>query len=91
LDFDKSALENHNLIRGLSPYPGAYFVHQDKSYKVYKSAVVQGKEGKDYFNTDHKSYVYLRCGDGNCLSILEIQPEGKKRMDIADFLRGNKI
>lgn len=90
IDFGKDALQNHNLVRGLSPYPAAYLLHEGKSYKVYKSAVVKGGSGA-ILDTDHKTYVHFKCADGNYLSILEIQPEGKKRMPIDDFLRGNKI
>lgn len=90
IDFGKEALQNHNLVRGLSPYPAAYFVHQGKSYKVYKTAVVDQGSG-NALDSDQKSYVHFKCADGKYLSILEIQPEGKKRMSVDDFLRGNKI
>lgn len=91
LDFKKSATENHNLVRGLSPYPGAYFLYQAKSYKVYKTEIVTGVVDTKELLTDDKTFVYLRCLGGTYLSVLEIQPEGKKRMGIEDFLRGNKI
>ena len=41
INWNKSALEIHNLIRGLSPYPGAYFNHNGKSYKVFKTRIVE--------------------------------------------------
>lgn len=44
IDWNKSALEIHNLVRGLSPYPGAYFNHNGKSYKVYKTKTVEGDQ-----------------------------------------------
>jgi methionyl-tRNA formyltransferase len=91
LDFQKPAIDNHNLVRGLSPYPGAYFLYQGKSYKVYKTALVANVTETKELLTDDKTFVYLRCAHGTYLSVLEIQPEGKKRMAIEDFLRGNKI
>ncbi len=39
INWDKSALEIHNLIRGLSPYPGAFFIHNEKVYKVFQSEI----------------------------------------------------
>lgn len=89
IDTQKTAIENHNLVRGLSPYPGAYFVFNDKSYKVFTTQVVEKQISKE-IDTDNKTFLYLKCSD-YVLSILEIQPEGKKRMLIQDFLRGNSI
>jgi methionyl-tRNA formyltransferase len=91
LNFAKSAIENHNLVRGLSPYPGAYFLYQGKSYKVYKTVVVTDVVDTKELLTDDKTFVYLKCAGDTYLSVLEIQPEGKKRMGIEDFLRGNKM
>lgn len=91
LNFAKSAIENHNLVRGLSPYPGAYFLYQGKSYKVYKTVVVTDVVDTKELLTDDKTFVYLKCAGDTYLSVLEIQPEGKKRMGIEDFLRGNKL
>lgn len=90
IDFEKTALQNHNLVRGLSPYPGAFFEWEGKAYKVYQSEVVSNLSDENHL-TDSKTYVYLKCGQNTYLSVLEIQPEGKKRMNIQDFLRGNKF
>jgi methionyl-tRNA formyltransferase len=89
IDWRKTVNEVHNLIRGLSPYPGAFTYMQEKLFKIYRSK-------KDYtkptippgqFETDKKSFLKFATADGYIYA-LEVQPEGKKRMSIEDFLRG---
>lgn len=87
----------HNLIRGLSPYPAAFTKLSNKNngkiilFKIYESEVIDGKHeskaGK--LISDNKSYLYITA-DGGLLQINECQPEGKKRMNIKDFLNGFK-
>ncbi|WP_343672261.1 methionyl-tRNA formyltransferase [Chitinophaga sp.] len=79
----------YNLVRGLSPYPTAWTILQGKSVKIFKAlkekttpSVAPGE-----FVTDGKSYLKIAASDGY-LSLVEIQIEGKKRMDIEAFLRG---
>lgn len=97
INWDKKAGEVHNLIRGLSPYPGAFTELNGKMLKIYRSKIssqLSGKEPKNALNgelsTDHKTYLRFRCQDG-WLDILDLQLEGKKRMDIQSFLRGYSI
>jgi methionyl-tRNA formyltransferase len=85
--WDKSAEEIHNLVRGLSPSPGAYFFDKEKLLKVYKTKI----------NTEHmlkpgeiwtdKERLVIGCGK-DCIEIFEIQQEGRKRLTTAEFLRG---
>ncbi len=93
IDWTKSAKEIHNLVRGLSPYPAAWTILIDKNCKIYKTAVVnediKGLESGQ-FETDGKTHLSFQTGKGS-LSILELQLEGKRRMNIEDFLRGNKL
>lgn len=82
-----------NFIRGLSPYPTAWTTIGDRMFKIYKTAVAtyadNGKKPGDYV-TDNKNYLYFKTHDG-WISVEELQPEGKKRMGIQDFFRGNKL
>jgi len=88
IDFNKSAEEIHNLVRGLSPHPTAYFNYNDKVIKIYKTEVVTDINNLKPFEF-HQSKTELIIGCGNdALRILEIQQEGKKRMKIDEFLRG---
>jgi len=87
VDWNKSARDINNLIRGLSPYPGAYFFHKDKLIKIYKASVDTSKEliPREIFST--KDDLIIGCGV-NALRITELQLEGKKRMPVMEFLRG---
>jgi methionyl-tRNA formyltransferase len=79
----------YNLVRGLSPYPTAWAYLQGKSVKIFKAAKekVVPAVAPGEFVTDGKSYLKIAAKDGY-LSLLEIQMEGKKRMEIEAFLRG---
>jgi len=88
LDFSKSAAEIHNTIRGVT----GFALLEGKRIKVYRSAIsdkiVQDAENGEIVDTAAFS---VKCGDGKCVTFLEVQPEGKKRMKTDDFLRGKKL
>nr|WP_255727079.1 methionyl-tRNA formyltransferase [Dyadobacter sp. CY347] len=92
INWHKPAAEIHNFIRGLSPYPAAWTTINGLSCKIFKSKVVDFEENDapGQFRTDAKSYLHFKTGDG-WLSIEVLQLEGKKRMEIGDFLRGNRL
>jgi len=86
IDWTKDAVSIHNLIRGLSPSPAAFYTSGEKIFKVYKSAVVEMRlEPGEFFAT--KQELVVGCGKQS-LRILELQQEGKKRMGVEEFLRG---
>ncbi len=89
IDWNKPVDDIYNLIRGLAPYPAAFTFLQEKKLKIYKAEKVYDQPGEKpgTFKTDEKSYLYFTCTDGY-ISILELQLEGKKKMDTAAFLRG---
>jgi methionyl-tRNA formyltransferase len=87
IDWNKSATEIHNLIRGLSPIPGAYFEFKEKIIKVYKSEVIEKNDLNPFRIFQTKVELIIGCGK-NALRILRLQQEGKKRMGIEEFLRG---
>ncbi len=89
IDWNKPAGDIHNLIRGLSPYPAAYTMLQGKVFKIYRSHIQQGTHDATpgAYDTDGKSYLRFAAADG-WVYVDEVQHEGKKRMDIAAFLRG---
>ena len=101
IDWQKSASEIHNLIRGLSPYPAAFTFLNGKTLKVY-AAQISGIQREAApvlehildsivrYSTDYKTYLSFKCADG-WLDILELQLEGKKRMKVDEFLRGHKF
>ena len=88
------ALKTHNLIRGLSPFPGAFTTLNGKMLKVFKSRLMQEISNDAItvgeWKTDGKSFLHLYCKDG-WIALEEIQLEGKKRMSIDEFLRGYRF
>lgn len=92
IDFSKSVEEVHNLVRGLSPFPGAFIILNEKMLKIYhseKENVAPDITEGDY-KTDGKTYLKFACINGY-LKLLEVQLEGKKKMTIEDFLRGYRF
>lgn len=87
IDWHKDAKDIHNLIRGLSPYPGAYFFFNNKMLKVFKSEVINDVVLKPGEMKPVKDGLFVGCGK-NALRIYEIQQEGRKKMQISEFLRG---
>lgn len=92
IDWNQSSQIVHNLIRGLSPYPTAFTLLNDKTLKVFK-AEIEDKESAIVaggFLTDGKTFLKFATKDG-FIKLLDIQYEGKKRMLIEDFLRGMRL
>lgn len=82
-----------NFVRGLSPYPTSWCKLNDKTYKVFKVSTsnANGKSGEPgTIQTDNKNYLHVKTLDG-WVSIEELQPEGKRKMNIMEFFRGNKL
>jgi len=81
-----------NLIRGLSPFPGALTKLDDKIFKIFaaQKEICSHQISVGSVLTDNKTYLKFACADGY-LHILDLQLEGKKRMQVADFLRGYTI
>lgn len=100
IDFNKTTSEIHNLIRGLSPFPGAFTFLNGKMMKVYRSEKeLGGNNGQTgtirplspgEHLTDGKSVLKFACPDGYIL-VKELQLEGKKKMNAEDFLRGYRF
>lgn len=92
IDWTKPAEEVRNFIRGLSPYPAAWTEFNGKILKIFKTKISSENNSKSpgEIESDNKSYIHFHTSNG-VLSILELQLEGKKRMTVEEFLRGNKI
>ena len=91
---NKTAQEIKNLVRGLNPIMGTYSYLNRKKIKIWKVDVVEAdnenvKNGT-VLKSDSKDGLYIKAKDG-VIKVLEIQGENAKRMNIQDFLRGNKI
>ena len=93
IDWTQSAVQIERLVRGLNPWPSAYTHLGQKTLKIWRAAVhpsmVQTKEPGTVILMDKKHFG-VQTGDG-MLEILELQLEGKKRMDADAFLRGYQV
>ena len=89
IDWEKPAKEIEQLIRGLNPWPSAYTRLQGKTLKIWKEEVIleHSQEAPGQITEVTKDSIVVQTGQGR-LKILELQLEGKKRMDAASFLRG---
>jgi methionyl-tRNA formyltransferase len=98
IKWDQPADAVRNFIRGLSPHPAAWTTIEGKTFKLFKGEVktTNGSTGSNdlvavgEYVTDNRKYLHFKTSDG-WYSVLELQPEGKKRMNIEDFFRGNKL
>jgi methionyl-tRNA formyltransferase len=91
LDWSKSATELHNLVRGLSPHPGAAFEADlgrgPERIKVLRSRPVPGSGAPGLVLDDR---LVIACG-GGALQLVEVQRAGKTPMTADEFLRGTRI
>ena len=89
ISWKKSADEVLHLIRGLSPYPGAWFLSKkNKRVKVLDARISHIKN--NFKPGEVISEQVIACGK-NAIEILSVKPEGKKVMNIEDYLRGNSM
>ena len=89
-DFNASAVSIDNKIRAFKAWPGTYTTVGDKILKIFEAVPTKDVDDKAPYGTvievDRDSFV-VRCADG-ALKIYEVQLQGKKRMPVADFIRG---
>ena len=90
IDWQKTAQEIHNLVRGSNPWPIAHTLLRGKNFKIYKTRISTYRSyypGK-VISTDP---LIVGCGNNTSLELLEVQIEGKKRMTASDFSRGYRL
>lgn len=92
IDFSKTVDEVHNLIRGLSPFPGAFTKINGKIVKIFQSRkeYQQPTEAMGSIVSDGKNFIKFACSNAY-IQVLELQLEGKKKMLTTDFLKGNSL
>ncbi len=92
IDWTKPVEEVYNLIRGLSPYPAAYASLHGKTLKIFAAEKIVEPPTIEIgaYKTDEKNFLQFACKNGY-INILSLQLEGKKRMDVKDFLRGYRF
>lgn len=91
IDWNKSANEIHNQVRGLQTWPCASSTLNGKNVKIHKTRMSNKTSNEAGLIVDNNNVITVCCGDNKCVDILELQLDGKKRMDVKSFLAGNKV
>lgn len=89
INWDQEGRKIYNQIRGLSPYPAAFCEFQNKTLKIYRADFEKKQHDLKCgaIESDHKNTLKFACMDG-FISLIELQLEGKKKMNVNEFLRG---
>ena len=87
IDWNKSARDVFNHIRGLSPWPVAHTLLDGKRFKIYEATLAEGHGKPGEIIEKGKKSLVVATGDG-AISLKTVQPAGKPRMNIVDFLNG---
>ena len=92
IDWNKSAEELERLVRGLNSWPSAYTFFRGKTLKIWETEVLGEKESGEAGSIASvtKTSVIVNTGAGK-LALTNVQLEGKKRMEVKDFLLGYKV
>ncbi|MCS4165705.1 MULTISPECIES: methionyl-tRNA formyltransferase [unclassified Sphingobacterium] len=92
INWDQPTAQVYNFIRGLSPYPAAFTLLNDKVLKIYSTEkeLVNTATIPGTIETDKKSFLKIAAQDGYIV-ISDLQLEGKKRMNVVDFLKGYRF
>ena len=82
----------HNRVRGVTPFPGAFTIFQGKILKIHKGLPEETEHSFELgsFHSDNKTFLKLAV-NGGYYNLMEVQLEGKKRMAVDEFLRGNSL
>jgi len=91
IDFDQNAKKVHDFIRGMSPYPTAWTSFRGTKLKVFKAEyeLTEHDSLAGNYHSDMKKYLKVATPDG-FINLLEVQLQGRKRMDVRSFLNGLK-
>jgi methionyl-tRNA formyltransferase len=94
VDWSRDAFEIERRVRGFQPWPNAYTSFDARRVVIwraspYRSDQETGERGQVI--EAHGDNLVVACGEQTRLRILEIQPEGKRRMSVRDFLNGTRV
>lgn len=94
IDWTRPALQIHNQVRGLNPWPGAYTFYQGELLKVWTTHPLRergaGKDGAGEVLTVGEEGIRVRTGEGELL-IQELQPESRRQMKVKEYLAGHSL
>ena len=93
ISFEKSPEEIERLIRGFDPWPGAFCSYEDMTMKLWKAEpleeTTEGIKPGTVISADERG-IKIACG-GRAIMVTEIQVPGKKRVEVKEYLKGNRI
>ncbi len=87
IDFQRSASEIINRLRGFQPWPGAFTAFRGKQLRVWAAKPAAAPLGPRELKAEG-DHLLVGCGENTALELLEVQPEGKKHMAARDFVHG---
>ena len=90
IDWNKTAQQVHNQVRGLHPWPVATMELQGKKFKVHATKIVEGSGAPGEILGLTKTGLKIACGEG-AVEIISLQAEGGKRMAAPDYFRGHPL
>lgn len=92
IDFGKTPAEIVNLVRAMNPYPAAHTLYQGKRMRAFRAECIasSGAEPCGTILAASEKGIDVKCA-GGAVRITEVQFDGKKRMQVADYLRGNTV
>ncbi|CDZ24407.1 Methionyl-tRNA formyltransferase [[Clostridium] cellulosi] len=93
IDWNKSAQEIHNLVRGLNPSPSAYTLFNGLKFKIISSKLHNTESDKtpgSVVSVSEEGFV-IACGDGKTLLVKEVQAQGGKKMTAAAYANGHGV
>ena len=90
IDWNKTARQVHDQVRGLHPWPVATMELQGQKFKVHATRVVEGKGQPGKVLGLTKTGLVIACGEG-AVEVLSLQAEGGKRMAAPDYFRGHPL
>lgn len=92
IDFSKDAVSIERLIRGLNSWPSAYTMYRGRTLKIWEADVVPSEDTGEPGTVLLKNKDFFDVATGrDALRVRSLQPEGKKRMSVKDFLLGYEI
>ena len=90
IDWNKTAQQVHNHVRGLHPWPVATMELQGKKFKVHATRIVEGSGRPGEILGLTKTGLKIACGEG-AVEVITLQAEGGKRMAAPDYFRGHPL
>ena len=94
IDWNREASAVHNHVRGLSPYPAAWSMLESAIIKIFATNLhpegAPSNLGPSSYVVMNGTRLFVGCSD-KAIEVLEVQPQGKRRMTTADYLRGARI